>query len=85
MPTLTTLRARHDDECDELTRYAGNAALCALGSEMLIALLSAVLLEAKVVFVAPNMRLLSAVTLCWIAWLRPFVWQVFKKVSIYYN
>lgn len=50
-------------------------ALQALGHKLFFVLLGAVLLERKIVFVSPDLRILSALVLSWLPLIRPFNYQ----------
>ena len=65
-----------DDEEDELARWCVERVMrhCWTADDFCV-LLSAALLETKVVIVCDDLALLSAMSLAFVPFIRPFVWQ----------
>jgi len=64
-----------DEEAEALCQFALPITFHQLSKDQFFTVLSCILVERKVIFFSPNLHVLTAVVLAWIALIRPFVYQ----------
>eukprot|EP00026_Physarum_polycephalum_P007813 Phypoly_transcript_07881.p1 GENE.Phypoly_transcript_07881~~Phypoly_transcript_07881.p1 ORF type:complete len:305 (+),score=54.39 Phypoly_transcript_07881:646-1560(+) len=73
--TTTFTRDATDDETNEFQHYGAALLFALLPKELIVRIISAIMVEKRIVFVCSNMRILSAVVLSFVPLLRPFIYQ----------
>lgn len=69
------VREKEDDESNEFQFFGASILFALLPKELIIKIISAIMVEKRIVFVSSNMRVLTAIVLAFVPLLRPFIYQ----------